>query len=68
MFGDNLKKLRQARKITQSQLAEDLGLSVFTIAKYETYRRRPDYETLIRIADYFNVSLDYLLGRNGFNK
>ena len=58
-----LKKLRQKRKISQVKLAFDLNMNQNTISRYENLEREADYETLVKIADYFNISLDYLLGR-----
>ena len=58
-----LKELRKSRKISQLKLAVDLNMNQNTISRYETMKREADYETLIKFADYFNVSLDYLLGR-----
>lgn len=58
-----LKSLRKERGISQVKLAIDLNLSQNTISRYETEIREADYKTLILIADYFNVSIDYLLER-----
>lgn len=58
-----LKEIRKNRGITQLKLAMDLNISQNTISRYETGEREADYTTLIRLADYFNVSLDYLLER-----
>ena len=58
-----LKELRASRKISQVKLAMDLNLSQNSISRYETGEREADYDTLVSIADYFNVSVDYLLGR-----
>jgi transcriptional regulator with XRE-family HTH domain len=58
-----LKELRKKRKISQLKLAMDLQLNQNAISRYETGAREADYETLIKIADYFDVSIDYLLGR-----
>lgn len=58
-----LKQLRKERKISQLQLAFDLNMNQNTISRYENLERQADYETLIRFADYFDVSIDYLLGR-----
>lgn len=63
MFGDRLKKLRKEKDILQKDLADALKLSVSTIGMYEQGRRDPDTETLSAIAEYFNVSIDYLLGK-----
>ena len=58
-----LKELRKERKISQLQLAFDLNMNQNTISRYENLERQADYDTLIRFADYFGVSIDYLLGR-----
>ena len=58
-----LKKLRRQKKISQVKLAMDLHMSQNSISRYENLEREADYATLIKFADYFNVSLDYLLGR-----
>lgn len=58
-----LKELRQNKKISQLKLSLDLNMNQNTISRYETGEREADYKTLIKIADYFNVSIDYLLGR-----
>ena len=58
-----LKELRKSRKISQVKLAMDLNLNQNSISRYETGEREADYATLIALADYFDVSIDYLLGR-----
>ena len=58
-----LKELRKTRNISQLKLAIDLNMNQNTISRYENLEREADYEMLIKFADYFNVSLDYLLGR-----
>ena len=58
-----LKSLREAKKISQLKLALDLGINQNNVSRYETGTRQADYETLIKLADYFNVSIDYLLER-----
>ncbi len=58
-----LKYLRKQRKISQLKLALDLNLNQNSISRYETGEREADYNTLIKLADYFGVSVDYLLGR-----
>ena len=58
-----LKELRKEKKISQLKLALDLNMNQYTISRYENLEREADYNTLIKFADYFNVSLDYLLGR-----
>ncbi len=58
-----LKELRKQRNITQSELAKYLGVVKSTISLYENENRLPDIETINKLADYFNVTVDYLLGR-----
>ncbi len=58
-----LKELRKRKKISQIRLAIELNLNQNSISRYENLEREADYETLIKFADYFNVSIDYLLGR-----
>lgn len=62
-FQNVLKSLRKAQGLTQDELAKILKISRSTIGMYENGSREPDYETLENIADYFNVDIDYLLGR-----
>ena len=59
-----LKELRKKRKISQVKLAIDLNMNQNTISRYENMERQADYQTLIVFADYFDVSMDYLLGRD----
>ena len=63
VFGERLRVLRQRGGLTQHDLAEILHLSRATIAGYETRGRVPDVIILWQIADYFHVSVDYLIGR-----
>lgn len=58
-----LKALRKERGVSQVKLAMDLNLSQNSISRYETGVREADYKTLIMLADYFDVSIDYLLER-----
>ena len=58
-----LKELRKQHNISQLKLAMDLHMNQNTISRYETGEREPGIRELILIADYFGVSLDYLLGR-----
>ncbi len=62
-LGQRLKLLRGEQGLTQQQLAQRLGLSRGIIGNYEIDAREPDYRTLALFADYFGVSLDFLLGR-----
>ena len=63
-FANVLKALRTRRGITQKQLADVLGLSESAIGMYERAQCEPELETLEAIADYFNVDMDYLMGRS----
>lgn len=62
-FKERLKTLRQSRDLTQSSLADALNISRSAVGMYENGSREPDFETLELIADFFNVDIDYLLGR-----
>ncbi len=62
-FGNILRELRKEKNITQRELASMLKLSESTIGMYERNERQPDYDTLNRIANYFKVTTDFLLGR-----
>lgn len=59
-----LKELRTLEGLTQKELADKLNVSRVNYTRYETGAVRPDYETLIAIADFYNVSLDELFDRN----
>lgn len=61
-FGEMLKKLRKGSGLTQKELGGHLGLSKAVVSKYENGMGYPAFDILIRIADYFGVTTDYLLG------
>jgi transcriptional regulator with XRE-family HTH domain len=61
MIGTRLRELRESRNLSQATFAAAIGVNRGTYAHYEIDKRRPDYETLIKIADYYNVTTDYLL-------
>jgi transcriptional regulator with XRE-family HTH domain len=63
-FGNILKLLRNNKGLSQRQLAKKLNVAPSTLAMYELNKREPDYETLGKIADFFDVNTDYLLGRS----
>lgn len=63
MIGERLKTLRENKQITQQEMADALGISRGTYAHYEISRREPDDATKLKIADFFGVTTDYLLGR-----
>lgn len=63
MLGVRLKYLRKSNNKTQQDIADILGITRPAYTAYEQGKRNPDYEILEKIADYYNVSIDYLLGR-----
>lgn len=63
MIGERLKELRIEKDLLQKDLAEKIGITQQSISFYESGRREPDNELLIKFANFFNVSIDYLLGR-----
>ena len=62
MFSETLKKLRKDNKVTQVQLASHLGFFHSAVVKWENGQCEPSYETLVKIADFFGVTVDHLLG------
>lgn len=62
LFKEQLKELRAENNLSQQDLAEKLGVSQRSISNWETGVRQPDFEMLISIAKFFNVTTDYLLG------
>lgn len=67
-FGELLAELRQDKKLTQKQLGRVLSVSTGTISNYENGVHYPDLEKLVALADYFQVSTDYLLGRENTSR
>ena len=59
-----LKELREQKGVKQQDVAEMIGYSVVTYARYEKGQREPDYQTLKKLANYFGVSVDYLIGHD----
>ena len=62
-FGDKFKKLRIEKGVTQKQIAEYLKIATNNYQNFEYGKIKPSLENLIALADYFNVSIDYLTGR-----
>lgn len=62
-FSNRLRDLRREKKMTQDELAKVLGISKSAVSMYENGNREPDFETLEAIADFFNVDMNYLLGK-----
>ncbi len=65
-FAKKLKKLRLENGISQKDLADELGISRSCLANYETGKRQPDNEMLVKIADRFQVLVDYLVDRTNY--
>ncbi|MEK3833349.1 helix-turn-helix domain-containing protein [Paenibacillus sp. FSL R7-0128] len=63
LISERIKKLRIQNNLTQLQLGDAIGVSKVSISGYESQKRIPDVNTLIRLADYFEVSMDFLIGR-----
>lgn len=63
-FGSRLKELRNAKKMTQKQMAIEFGMTERAYQNYEINKSMPNVLLLIALADYFDVSLDYLVGRS----
>ena len=63
MFGERFTELRKKEGYSQADMAQKLDVSMGAVAMWETNKRVPKHDTLLKIADYFNVSVDYLLGR-----
>ena len=67
MLGDKIKTLRTSNNMLQQDLANALSVSKSTVAMWETNKRIPDTSTLIKIAEYFDVTVDYLLGKDNIS-
>lgn len=63
-FSDRLRELRNAKDLSQSDFAKQLGISKSSVNMYERGEREPNFKMLEQIADYFNVDMDYLLGKS----
>lgn len=61
LLGDKIKKLRKSKNITQEELGKNIGVTTSMVGMYETNARKPSYEVLIKIAEFFSVSTDFLL-------
>lgn len=68
MLKERLIQLREEKSLTKKDVAGFLKIDQSTYGKYELGKREPDYDTLLRIADFFDVSLDFLLGRSDLHK
>ena len=65
---ENLKKLRMEANKTQAQIADDLGILQSTYSNFEKNKYEPDIPTLLKLADYFDISMDYLCNRKYSSK
>ena len=64
-FQENLKRLMSSRGFSMKALSEEVGITAATISRYLSGNRTPDLLQIVKIASYFNVSIDWLLGLNG---
>ena len=67
-IGERIAQLRKNRSMSQFQLAKTLNIATSTLGMYETNKRKPNMEMLEKLADFFGVSIDYLLGRKTSDK
>lgn len=65
-IGRKLKELRRSYNLTQEEFSGKVGISRVNYTRYETDKARPDYETLLRIVDFYDISLDELFDRKKF--
>ena len=68
MIGERLRKLRKKSELTQADLGSKLGLSASAIGMYEQNRREPDNRTLLKYAEFFGVTVDFLIGADSGDK
>lgn len=68
MFPDRLRSLRERKKKTQQDIADVLGITRPAYTAYESGSRKPDYEKVQQLAQYFDVTIDYLMGQDGVEK
>lgn len=64
IFSERLKTLRKEKKLTQKEIAEQIGIKQNSYSDWETGKNEPSLEKLIVLADFFEVSLDWLVGRD----
>ena len=62
-FGERLRQIRKEKGLTQAEVAKLLSIGESTVSFYESGKRQPDYETLVRLSEAFKVSTDFLLGK-----
>lgn len=66
IVAQRLRSLRESMKISQVKMAEHVGMKQSSINRYESGEASPSFETLLKYADYFDVSLDYIFGRTDY--
>lgn len=66
-FGKTLRELRLEKGLTQEQLGSSVGVAGATVRGWESYRREPNYTTLCKLAEIFNVTVGQLLGKEDLN-
>lgn len=66
MIGERIKKLREEKGFTQKQFSEEVGININTLASYERETREPGIDLIIKFANYFNVTTDYLIGASDY--
>ena len=66
-YGDRIAQLRERKGMTQEELAGSIGITRAALSHYEKNRREPDYKTLSKIADYFKVSIDWIIRGNNLS-
>lgn len=66
IFAERLLELRKEKGVSQAKLAKELSVSYAVVCYWETDRSEPTAPNLVKLADYFNVSIDYLLGRTDY--
>ena len=64
---NRIRELREEKNLRQSDLARETGIDQRTISNYETGKSNPDGFALVKLADFFNVSVDYLIGRTNYD-
>ncbi|GHV48369.1 hypothetical protein FACS189499_07630 [Clostridia bacterium] len=62
-FGEQIVKLRKRNSLSEEKIAKDLGITQQSLNLYENGKRSPNLEMICKLAEYFNISLDYLVGR-----
>ena len=66
IFAERLLELRKEKNISQAKLAKEIGVSFSVVCYWETDRSEPTAPNLVKLADFFNISTDYLLGREPY--